>query len=304
MSNRHIARSVVLQTLFELDSEGAMNANAADEKLVQNAAEFAPDEKLFPFMKGLLDLALAKRPEIDQVIEKAAPEWPLEKIATVDRNILRIGLAELLFADREQVPPKVAINEAIELAKEFGGDSSGRFVNGVLGAVYKELGEPGKDDSGAKQETDPANMRLEELGGAFVFAKDEEGAMFVALEHDIFGHWTLPKGRIEKGESIVECVAREVKEEIGLEVTVGEEIGVNEYIANDPKTGKFRKKVTYHLAESPFVDIQLAVDKGGLDDARWFKLVDIVELNFYDDILPVVTRAVNVLAQERGEKVE
>jgi N utilization substance protein B len=306
MSNRHIARSVVLQTLFELDREGGLpnvsgeskgQGASPDDTLVQNAAEFAPDKQLFPFMKQLLDLVLAKRKEIDDIITKAAPEWPLEKIATVDRNILRLGLSELLFADREQVPPKVAINEAIELAKEFGGDSSGRFVNGVLGAVYKELGEPGKDDSGKKKNNEE-NMRTEELGGAFVFARDGDG-FYVALEHDIFGRWTLPKGRVEKGESIKECIVREVKEEIDLDVRADEEIGTNTYVANDPETGKYRKKVTYHMAESQFVDLKLATDKGGLDDAKWFKLTDIVELNFYDDILPIITKAVNILAQKK-----
>ena len=73
-------------------------------------------------------------------IEKAAPEWPMEQIAIIDRNVLRIGLSELLYADKEQVPPKVAINEAIELAKTFSGQTSGKFVNGVLGTVYKQLG--------------------------------------------------------------------------------------------------------------------------------------------------------------------
>jgi len=84
--------------------------------------------------------------QIDQIIEKSAPEWPLDQIAIVDRNVLRIGLFELLFGNREEVPPKVAINEAIELAKTFGGESSGRFVNGVLGTVYREIGEPQKEE--------------------------------------------------------------------------------------------------------------------------------------------------------------
>jgi N utilization substance protein B len=77
--------------------------------------------------------------EIDAIITRAAPEWPLEKIAIIDRNILRIGLYELLYADREEVPPKVAINEAIEIAKSYGGPNSARFVNGVLGTVYREV---------------------------------------------------------------------------------------------------------------------------------------------------------------------
>jgi N utilization substance protein B len=77
--------------------------------------------------------------ELNKIIEKAAPEWPLDKITIVDRNVLRIGLFELMYADKESVPPKVAINEAIELAKSFGGESSGKFINGVLGTVFKEV---------------------------------------------------------------------------------------------------------------------------------------------------------------------
>tara|TARA_B100000745_G_scaffold300564_1_gene255361 strand:- start:47273 stop:48175 length:903 start_codon:yes stop_codon:yes gene_type:complete len=300
MSNRHTARSVVLQTLFELDSEG-VTPTRADEILANNASEFAPDTNLFPFMKQLLDTVLAKQAEIDKVIEKAAPEWPLEKIAVTDRNILRLGLSELFYADREQVPPKVAINEAIELGKEFGGESSGRFINGVLGAVYKEMGEPGKErQNKKKKEIAYEDMVVERLGGAFVYAKDETGAMYAAFVHDIFGHWTLSKGHIEAETSEEEGTKKKIHEELGLDVEIKEKIGENEYIANDPELIKKRKHVVYFLAESAFDDIRLDKDKGGLDDARWFKLSDIVDLNFYDDILPVITKAVNILAQDRS----
>ena len=150
MANRHLARSIVLQTLFEWDSGGMKNTEL-EEILTRNIEEFSSDDRDGGFMQELLDGVVAKRKDIDLIIEKAAPDWPLDKISTVDRNILRIGLFELLFGDRKEVPPKVAINEAIELAKTFGGDSSGRFVNGVLGAVYKEIGEPGKDETSKKK---------------------------------------------------------------------------------------------------------------------------------------------------------
>src|SRR3990167_8037884 len=149
MANRHLARSVVLQVLFERDSSGGkMTADAAHARLVDYAKEFGARESDMTLMQNLLKVAIAKQKEIDEVIVRAAPEWPLDRIAAIDRNILRLGLTELLFADRAQVPAKVAINEAIELAKTFGSASSGRFVNGVLGAVYVELGEPGKNDGG------------------------------------------------------------------------------------------------------------------------------------------------------------
>ena len=143
MANRHLSRSIVLQALFEWD------LNAVDKKdvidiLDRNIEEFAQNKTDRPFMEKLLTGILSKQTELDLVISKAAPEWPIDRISPVDRNILRLGLFELLFSERSEVPAKVAINEAIELAKQFGGDNSSRFVNGVLGAVYKEIGEPGK----------------------------------------------------------------------------------------------------------------------------------------------------------------
>lgn len=298
MANRHLSRSVVLQTLFEWDMRH-LQPQAAEAALARNAAEFAPGAGDMPFMQELLRGSMARRGDLDLVIAKAAPEWPLERIAPVDRNVLRLGLFELLFADREKVPAKVAINEAIELAKSFGGENSGRFVNGVLGAVYKELGEPGKDEVSKKRRDVPYDqMPLQRLGGAVVYAR-HHGELYLALVHDIFGHWTLSKGKIGDApeiadESTEDGTKREIKEELGLEVQIEDKIGENEYVASDPTTGKKRKHVTYFLARSPYTEIQLE-QKGGLDDARWFKLSDALELNFYDDMQPLIQKAVQML---------
>jgi transcription antitermination factor NusB len=255
------------------------------------------------FMQGLLKTAIAKQKEIDTVIEKAAPEWPLDKIAAIDRNILRLGLTELLFSDRAQVPAKVAINEAIELAKNFGSASSGRFVNGVLGAVYVELGEPGKNEGSTRKlgpggQGQQTKMPVEHLAGAVVYAK-HEGDTYLAFVHDIFGHWTISKGKIEQGEDLREGAKREIREEMNLDIEIKEELGVNEYTANDPeiKGGKKRKRVTYFLAESPFSEIKLG-PSGGLDDAQWFPLAQVGSLNFYDDTLKIIIPAINILAQK------
>lgn len=291
MANRHLARSVVLQTLFEWDTTHASDADAKNI-LSRNVAEFGGDDVDQTFMDQLLAGVIAKKQDIDLVIEKAAPEWPLERIAPVDRNILRLGLYELLFADRSQVPAKVAINEAIELAKTFGGDSSGRFVNGVLGAVYKELGEPGKDEQG-KKKVKREELPLEKMGGAIVYAK-HDGQYYMALVHDVFGRWTLSKGHIENDPSPEEGVKRIIKEELGLDATVGAQVGENEYIASHPEKGKVRKHVWFFIATSEFEPLTLK-KSGGLDDAKWFRLQDIIELNFYDDMLPIVTAAVQKL---------
>src|SRR6185437_2035853 len=102
MANRHLSRSVVLQTLFEWDVRG-LAAEAARAALVRNAAEFAPGAADLPFMEELLTGSISRRNDLDLVIEKAAPEWPIERIAPVDRNTLRLGLFELLFSDRQKV---------------------------------------------------------------------------------------------------------------------------------------------------------------------------------------------------------
>jgi N utilization substance protein B len=294
MANRHLARSVVLQTLFEWDTSNVPDTEAP-VILQRNVEEFGGEDTDKAFMEQLLQGVLAKRPDLDLVIEKAAPDWPLPKIAPVDRNILRIGLFELLFADRTQVPAKVAINEAIELAKIFGGDSSGRFVNGVLGAVYKEMGEPGKDEKGKKEKAiRREDLPVEQLGGAIVYTQ-HQGQYYLALVHDVFGHWTLSKGGIPAGKEVAEGTKMKIEEEIGIEVTIEGKIGENEYVASHPEKGKFRKHVTYFLARSEYEPLKLQEGKGGLDDVKWFRLPDILDLNFYDDMLPIVTSAVQRL---------
>lgn len=137
MATRHLARSIVLQSLYEWDFYGC---KADLVKIIErNLKEFGPgiDEPEFVWRiaKGVIE----NFDKLNKIIEKAAPEWPLNQISIIDRNILRIGLYELLFADKNEVPSKVAINEAIELAKNYGGPNSGKFINGVLGTVYKEI---------------------------------------------------------------------------------------------------------------------------------------------------------------------
>ena len=306
MANRHLSRSIVMQTLFEWDFRGLSN-DAIDEVLLRDTEEFAPGMGDFSFMKALAANVLAKQIDIDKIIEKAAPEWPIAKIGVVDRNILRIGLYELLFADRAEVPAKVAINEAIELAKTFGGETSGKFVNGVLGAVYKEMGEPGKDDQTQSKVYKFKNipyekMPIDRLGGAVVYAK-HNGEFLLALVHDVFGHWTLSKGKLLEGATTLDDkgnidekieTVRKIKEEIGLDIKIKEELSRNEYIATHPERGKVRKQVVYYLAEAKYQDLVLE-KTGGLDKAEWFKLPDIINLNFYNDILPIVTKAIEIL---------
>ena len=152
MSNRHLARTIVLQSLSEWDFH-KRTPQEAIQITERNLDEFVPyfDERSFTLalIKGIMD----HEKQITEAIAKFAPDWPIERITTVDRNVLRLGIYELMFDD--QIPSKVAINEAIELAKTFGGESSGKFVNGVLGAVFRNQTANGKikEADKAKQET-------------------------------------------------------------------------------------------------------------------------------------------------------
>lgn len=300
MANRHLSRSVILQTLFEWDFKGN-NAEIIPDTLARMAEEFAPGLDDMPFMEHLIDLVVKKKTIIDQVISKAAPEWPVEKINAVDRNILRLGLAELLFGNYEEVPPKVSLNEAIELAKTFGGESSSKFINGVLGAVYKEIGEPGKEQKSKRQmkneEVDPSTLAVERKGSAVIYAR-HGGKMYVAMVHDVFGYWTLSKGGIDEGETDEAGLTRSIKEEIGLDIEVKEKLGENEYIATHPKTGKVRKHVVYFLAEAKYKELKLEKE-GGLDDVRWFPLEEVVDLKMYDDITKYTAKAIGIITNNK-----
>lgn len=147
MSNRHLARTIAMQTLFLWDFNGK---SEPDLEIVQKKVfeNFAPDFDDQGFADGIVKGVVKNSKEIDRYIAKYATEWPLDQITYVDRNILRIGVYELIF-DKE-IPGKVAINEAIEIAKAFGSESSGKFVNGVLGALYKDLPQEQKKETGAK----------------------------------------------------------------------------------------------------------------------------------------------------------
>ena len=160
MANRHLSRSIAMQTLYEWDFNHGKDsppkadqplAGKIDEILERNIREFGPGLEDDQFARDLINGVLENREKINEIIAKTAPEWPLEQINLVDRNVLRIGIYELLLGKREEVPPKVAINEAIELAKSFGGETSGKFVNGVLGTIYRAIGEPGKEEGGPRR---------------------------------------------------------------------------------------------------------------------------------------------------------
>lgn len=265
----------------------AMTAAGAAPILKRNAAEFTLGASDIGFAEMLIRGVLDKREEIDQIITKAAPQWPLEKIAPIDRNVLRIGLYELLFGDRKAVPPKVALNEAIEIGKSFGGEQSGKFVNGVLGSVYREIGEPQKHDA-PKVETEVPHERL---GGAVVVSKHDD-VVSVALVHDAFHHWTLPKAKCKEGELTDAAAARAIKEELGVDAPVTDALSEHGYQAHEPKRGTVNRSVAFYLVILPELVPLQCEECEGISEARWYTEDKLTALPIYEDLRAIIDQGI------------
>lgn len=149
-SNRHLGRIIALQTLYEQDfrlecGDKAFDLNEVLERNIQRYHDMVDDRE---FIVRLVDGVNKKQAELDALLQPIAPEWPIAHIARMDRTVLRIGAYELLH--ESDVPPKVVINEAVELAKAFGGDNSSKFINGVLGTVLRSQEEAKPKSKGKK----------------------------------------------------------------------------------------------------------------------------------------------------------
>ena len=221
MATRHLIRTVILQTLYEWDFY--KQEKDITTILERNLEEFAPgiDEPDFAWriLKGVAEHLT----EIDDILKKAAPDWPVDKIAVIDRNILRIGLYELLFADHDEVPPRVAINEAIELAKNYGGPNTSRFVNGVLGTIYREMEDPETSRSERKNTKTKrrrkavrrTTMNPEEYGKKISVSFKNKDLIIEALTHrsylNEYPKWHLPHNeRLEfLGDAVLELIVTE-----------------------------------------------------------------------------------------------
>ncbi len=290
MASRHLSRAHVLQTLFECDSQGGCSVETARAVLERNVNDFSDGDTSSakagadsPFADTLLQGVLAKQEEIDRVIVASAPDWPLDRIASIDRNILRIGLFELLFANKGEVPPKVALNEAIELAKAYGSDSSAKFVNGVLGAVYKSMGNPGKDDT----PKDPKPLPHEHFGGALL-ARARDEVIEIAFVLDAFNRWTFPKSKCVEGELSNSAALRALQEDFGIDAELKTPLGEHEYIAHEPEKGRVVRTVGFFLAIVPENTELTPHLSSSVKDARWFSESVLGTMSVYEDQRAVI----------------
>lgn len=287
MSNRHLARTVALQSLFQWDFMG--QKSSLEELVKANWQEFGPDYDDGGFALNLVKAVHERQKEIDELIIKYAPEWPLEQITNVDRNVLRLGIFELKFDN--QMPPKVAINEAIELAKSFGGESSGKFVNGVLGSIYRDMVACGEK----KQEAPVSNQPCETSAGGVVYRRDEDTSYHFALIKDATGRWTFAKGHIDKEEDLATAAKREVSEEIGIhDLTIGPKVGDIQITVNEPGHPPRPKTVHYFLMQTTETEVH-AEDTTELQDAGWFDIQETWQQLGYENARNIFRKALNLL---------
>ena len=284
VTSRRGIRILIVQTLLENDFYGRKpDAVALMQTFNTFARESNPELCDSVFARKVLEGIAGKYDEINHIIEKAAHNWPLEKIGSVDRNILRLGVFEVLFGKEFDVPGRVALNEAIEVTKLFLNSSARKFINGVLGAVYLEV----RGQSGEGEEDHiPKKVRVKKSVGGVVFRKGHDGTLQFAFVHDIFGRWTLSKGGLEDDEDETAGFQRIIKDEIGVAVEVFDTIGSNAYTAHPPE-GVVRKEVSYLLGRTDDPSLHLK-DTGGLDDAQWFTYEDAKKLQFYPDLKQII----------------
>ncbi|NCU28993.1 transcription antitermination factor NusB [Candidatus Saccharibacteria bacterium] len=150
-SNRHLGRMIALQTLYEFEFRSQAGDSWVDYKeiLKRNLERYKSAVDDTKFIEGLVKGVIDLEEKLDSQLKPLAPDWPIDQISRIDRAVLRLGLYELVHS-KDKTPHKVVINEAVELAKAFGSDNSGKFVNGVLGTAYRTLVEDASDDEKAK----------------------------------------------------------------------------------------------------------------------------------------------------------
>lgn len=290
MSNRHLARTVALQSLFQWDFMG--QGQDVQELVKRNWLEFGPDYDDGGFAHNLVAGVIAHQKKVDEMIVKYAPEWPLEQITNVDRNVLRLGIFELKFDPA--IPPKVAINEAIELAKSFGGESSGKFVNGVLGSIYRDMVAAGETKEGAGSNPQATGPHETSAGGV-VYRRESDGTLKFAVIKDATGRWTFAKGHVEENEDMAAGAAREVAEEMGVkDLTVGPKVGEINITVNEPGKPPRPKTVHYFLIESANDSLH-AEDAPELQDAAWFGTQETWENLGYENARGIFRKALHLL---------
>jgi len=194
---------------------------------------------------------------------------------------------ELKYA--QDIPPKVAINEAIELAKTYSGVSSGKFINGVLGSIYKDMQEKGE-----KKDLEKEPPREFSAGGV-VYRQESDNYMFIVI-YDAYDKWTFPKGHIKEEEDQEKAAKREIGEEVGIKQLVNQGyLGSIDIKVNEPNKRAVPKTVHYYLFETSETNIKIAKKEPGVQEAKWATQVEVLEIIGYENAKEIFIKALELL---------
>ena len=217
---------------------------------------------------------------IDGYIRKTAPEWPIEQIAAIDRAVLRIGIFELIFD--QEVPPKAVINEAVELGKTFGGENSGKFINGVLGTIYR---------ASSRYETEDTIISA----GGIVY-RVEDGITYFLAVRNMHNKWTFPKGKVEEEETWQEAAKREIEEETGVkDLDIVSEVGEIKF-TDKSDTSPIKKNVPFYLASPTQIDIT-AKNDAHTDSVAWMTEEELRQKLDYPNLINLLDKAKEMMAE-------
>ncbi len=277
LSIRHQSRMVTLQSLYEWDFDEEKDIKEILNRNITNSG-FKVDQD---FCFKIIDGVTKNLKEINNLIKKTAPEWPLEQIAGIDRAILRIGIFELVL-DKE-VPPKAVINEAVELGKEFGGENSGKFINGVLGTIYR---------SSERYEEEEEIVS----SGAIIYSDepDEKERNKFLLIKDKYDKWTFPKTKVGEEETWQEAIARKARSALGIEkAEIVGEIGEAKY--TDKNEGKnIKKSVHFYLIKTEQKDSEVEKETN-IRGIKWMDMEEAREKIDYPNLKDIFKKALELI---------
>lgn len=289
MSKRHQSREIVLRTLYNLDILGDLhsyiNIDTAINILAENnklSPDDIVDDKDYSqaVFRGILD----KITTIDEIISKAAPEWPIDKINIIDRNILRIGIFEILFAADNGTPPRVAINESVELAKEYSSNKSSGFVNGVLGSIYKEL-----YDKSSENMSD--GLDKEEILNIICIPYNiHKDIIYIGFIEDSYKKWSFAKdtqdNNLQLEDNIIQILNNKFAPVSNIieysKITV-----MNNYKEINDK--KIKSIDSYYLVNIDNIETN-PLDKINIKSAKWVRIDEINKLSKYSEMTNVLNK--------------
>lgn len=302
MLTRHASRELTLQCIFNIDSRFDLkeNINKIDsEDIYENIFSSLYKKKEDDndeFSQNLFFGVIENIESIDEIITESTSSWGIDKTAVIDRSLLRLAIYEMLFYNSD-VPIKVVMNEAIELAKTFGHKSSSKFVSGVLGNIYEASGLKEKDDKieEGKQDKEYEGAIMEGKIGAMVFSR-KDGEIYLAFLKNLFGFWTLAKGSIEDETiNLEESAIKKIKQKIGLDIKIIEKIGESIYRDRGENKIPVNKKTVYFLAESEHVKLVLEKGNRGLREAKWIKSDELDSIKKYEELTPIFKKGLDII---------